>query len=67
MLKVHPYAVKKAMEQARHFDETGLRRLLGILAEEDFRMKSGQVDKQIALEVFMTQVAAQLQSAKAGG
>ncbi|MFM1651570.1 DNA polymerase III subunit delta [Brevibacillus sp. B_LB10_24] len=66
MLKVHPYAVKKAMEQARHFDEAGLRRLLGILAEEDFRMKSGQVDKRIALEVFMTQVAAQLQTAKAG-
>ncbi len=58
MLKVHPYAVKKAMEQARFFDETGLRRLLNLLAEEDFRMKSGQVDKQLAIELFITRVAA---------
>ncbi|QQE73116.1 DNA polymerase III subunit delta [Brevibacillus composti] len=56
MLKVHPYAVKKAGEQARHFSEASLRRLLAILAEEDFRMKSGQVDKRLALELFMTRV-----------
>lgn len=59
MLKVHPFAVKKAMEQARHFTEAGLRRLLHILAEEDFRMKSGQVDKQLAIELFITKVAAE--------
>lgn len=59
MLKVHPYAVKKAMEQARYFDEAGLRRLLKILAEEDYRMKSGQVDKQLAIELFITKVAAE--------
>lgn len=57
MLKVHPYAVKKATEQARHFDEADLRMLLGELAEEDFRMKSGQVDKRMALELFFTRVA----------
>ncbi|WP_139490426.1 DNA polymerase III subunit delta [Brevibacillus dissolubilis] len=57
MIKAHPYAVKKAMEQARYFDEAGLRRLLGILAEEDFRMKTGQVDKRLALEMFITKVA----------
>ncbi|MEJ8547476.1 DNA polymerase III subunit delta [Brevibacillus borstelensis] len=56
MLKVHPYAVKKAGEQARFFSEEALRRLLAVLAEEDFRMKSGQVDKQLALELFMTRV-----------
>ena len=56
MLKVHPYAVKKAMEQARYFDEEGLRTLLGELAEEDFRMKSGQVDKRLAIELFFTRV-----------
>jgi len=62
MLKVHPYAVKKALEQARFFSEGSLRGLLAILAEEDFRMKSGQVDKQLALELFMTRVAAELKS-----
>jgi DNA polymerase-3 subunit delta len=61
MLKVHPYGVKKAMEQARHFSEQSLRKLLGILAEEDFRMKSGQVDKRLAVELFMTRVREELQ------
>lgn len=59
MLKVHPFAIKKAMEQARFFDEAGLRRLLKILAEDDYRMKSGQVDKQLAIELFITRVAAE--------
>ncbi|MGG1658786.1 DNA polymerase III subunit delta [Brevibacillus sp. NRS-1366] len=53
MIKMHPYAVKKATEQARHFSEDSLKKLLGMLAEEDFRMKSGQVDKRLALELFI--------------
>jgi len=53
MIKMHPYAVKKAMEQARSFSEESLKRLLLILAEDDFRMKSGQVDKRLALELFI--------------
>lgn len=57
MLKVHPFAVRKAIEQARHFDERGLRKLLVLCAQEDFRMKSGQVDKQLAIELFITKVA----------
>lgn len=57
MLKVHPFAVKKAMEQSRHFDERALRKLLVICAEEDFRMKSGRIDKQLAVELFITKVA----------
>ncbi|RAP21313.1 DNA polymerase III delta subunit [Brevibacillus laterosporus] len=61
MLKMHPYAVKKAMEQSKHFSEASLRRLLGILAEEDYRMKSGQTDKRLALEVFITKVGQELQ------
>lgn len=61
MLKVHPFAVKKAIEQARYFDEQGLRKLLALCAEEDFRMKSGQVDKQLAIELFITRVAQQKQ------
>ncbi|MFY0545132.1 DNA polymerase III subunit delta [Brevibacillus sp. H7] len=64
MLKVHPYAVKKAMEQARHFTEDSLKRLLAILAEEDYRMKSGQVDKRLAVELFMTRVQEELQRSK---
>ncbi|TGV00104.1 DNA polymerase III subunit delta, partial [Mesorhizobium sp. M00.F.Ca.ET.186.01.1.1] len=61
MIKMHPYAVKKAMEQARHFSEDSLKKLLHILAEEDFRMKSGQVDKRLALELFVARAHAERQ------
>ncbi|WP_312117054.1 DNA polymerase III subunit delta [Brevibacillus reuszeri] len=61
MIKMHPYAVKKAMEQARFFSENSLKKLLGMLAEDDFRMKSGQVDKRLALELFITHAYAERQ------
>ncbi|GEB31900.1 MULTISPECIES: DNA polymerase III subunit delta [Brevibacillus] len=61
MIKMHPYAVKKAIEQARHFSEDSLKKLLHILAEEDFRMKSGQVDKRLALELFVARAHAERQ------
>ncbi|MDH4615625.1 DNA polymerase III subunit delta [Brevibacillus sp. AY1] len=63
MLKIHPYAVKKAMEQARHFSEDSLKKLLGILAEEDYRIKSGQVDKLLALELFIARAHEERQRA----
>lgn len=53
MIKMHPFAVKKALEQARYFSEESLKKLLLMLAEDDFRMKSGQVDKRLALELFI--------------
>lgn len=52
-LKVHPYAVKLALEQGGHFSEKALREILSTLADEDFRMKSGQTDKVLALEMFL--------------
>lgn len=64
MLKVPPFAVKKAWEQSRSFEEVSLRRLLGLLAEEDFRMKTGQVDKQVALELFMIRAASERKRAE---
>lgn len=64
MLKLPPFAVKKAWEQSRSFEEASLRRLLGLLAEEDFRMKTGQVDKQLALELFMVRAASELKAAR---
>lgn len=64
MLKVHPFAVKKAMEQSRHFSEESLRRMLVRIAEEDFRMKSGQVDKRLAIELLLTRTGEELKRAK---
>lgn len=52
-LQLHPYVVKIAYQQGRHMKETVLRRVLQVLAEEDVRMKTGQTDKVLALEMFL--------------
>lgn len=52
-LKLHPFVVKIAGRQAQRFTEKQLKKILHELAEEDYRMKSGQVDKVLALELFL--------------
>lgn len=50
---VHPYAVKLAGEQARKFDSRRLRQILSGLADLDYQMKTGAIDKVLGLEMFM--------------
>ena len=57
-LSLHPYAVKIAGEQARKFEATALRGILSELAELDYRMKSGRVDKVLGLEIFLLKLGA---------
>jgi len=57
-LSLHPYAVKIAGEQARKFEATALRGILSELAELDYRMKSGRVDKVLGLEMFLLKLGA---------
>jgi len=52
-LGVHPYPVKLAADKVRNFSEQGLRNVLAYLAEEDYRIKSGKIDKKLSLELFM--------------
>ncbi|WP_248926768.1 DNA polymerase III subunit delta [Paenibacillus hamazuiensis] len=54
---VHPYAVKIAAGQAAKYDVRQLARILGDLADLDYRMKSGRVDKVMGLELFMMTLA----------
>ncbi len=56
-LKVHPYRVKLAAQQAGKFSNDELRRLIDELAEADFGIKSGKMDKTLALELFMIKAA----------
>lgn len=52
-LGLKPFVMRKAYDQARFFSEKELIRILRRLAEEDHRIKSGKVDKNMALELFM--------------
>jgi len=56
-LGLHPYAVKVTTEQARKFSIDRLAQLLTELAELDFAMKTGQVDKALGLELFLLRTA----------
>ncbi|MFT9848609.1 DNA polymerase III subunit delta [Aneurinibacillus sp. REN35] len=56
LLGIHPYVAKLANEQAHAFSEKALRRILHRLAEEDIRIKTGQIDKVLALELFILEL-----------
>ena len=56
-LSLHPYAVKVGAGQARRFHADKLRAIIRELAEADYRMKTGQIDKVLALELFMLGLA----------
>ncbi|MBW7473747.1 DNA polymerase III subunit delta [Paenibacillus oenotherae] len=55
---LHPYAVKLAAEKAKKFSVTDLGRYLNQLAELDYKMKTGKVDKTLGLELFLLSLAA---------
>lgn len=52
-LKVHPFRVKLAAGQAKKFSDEELTRIIKDLADVDFRMKSGQMNKELLIELFL--------------
>jgi DNA polymerase-3 subunit delta len=50
---IHPYAAKLALEHARKYELKQLCDVIGQLAELDFQMKTGAIDKLFALEMFL--------------
>lgn len=54
---IHPYAVKVAEGQARKFDSGKLSSILSQLADLDYQMKSGKIDKVLGLELFLLKLA----------
>ncbi|WP_150266469.1 DNA polymerase III subunit delta [Paenibacillus tepidiphilus] len=57
-LGLHPYAVKLAGEQGRKFEGRRLRLILSELADLDYQMKTGGIDKVLGLEMFMLRLGA---------
>ncbi|TYR82350.1 DNA polymerase III subunit delta [Priestia megaterium] len=51
-LKVHPFRVKIALQQSRGFEEKKLTIILKELAEADYQMKTGRMDKALILQLF---------------
>jgi DNA polymerase III subunit delta len=55
-LAVHPYRVKLAKEKAYHYSEDTLLFFLKELGDIDYKIKSGLIDKDFALELFIMEV-----------
>ncbi|MDX8359525.1 DNA polymerase III subunit delta [Cytobacillus sp. IB215316] len=60
IIKVHPYRVKLAAGQAKLFGDQELKGIIGQLAEADYDMKVGNVDKQLILELFIMSLQEQI-------
>jgi len=54
---LHPYALKLAAEKARKFSVDSLGQHLDRVAELDYKMKTGQIDKTLGLELFLLSLA----------
>jgi DNA polymerase III subunit delta len=59
ILQVHPFACKIAARQAKAYSAQQLARILDEAAEADYQMKSGRMDKVLALEMFLLRLNAQ--------
>ncbi|WP_404458690.1 DNA polymerase III subunit delta [Sutcliffiella horikoshii] len=57
ILRVHPYRVKLASQQGRYFERAELMKMVDDLAEADYLMKSGKIDKQLAMEMLLIKLA----------
>lgn len=55
-LKVHPYRVKLAAGQAGLFSADELNRIMALLADSDYQMKSGGLKKEMIIEMFLFQL-----------
>lgn len=55
-LAIHPYRIKLALEKGRNFDESILLQYLQKLSTLDYEIKSGRIDKNIGLELFILEI-----------
>ncbi|MFC0233646.1 DNA polymerase III subunit delta [Vagococcus entomophilus] len=53
VLKIHPYRVKLAMQQCKQFSLDALGTTLDELVENEYKMKTGKMDKELLFELFL--------------
>lgn len=53
VLKIHPYRVKLAMQQCKQFSLDALGSTLDELVENEYKMKTGKMDKELLFELFL--------------
>lgn len=59
VLKVHPYRVKLALQNIQRYDQALLSQALNYLIDADFKMKTGQIDQELQIELFIMRFAGQ--------
>ncbi len=59
VLKVHPYRVKLALQSIRKYPKELLSEALNYLIEADFKMKTGQIEQELQVELFILRFAQQ--------
>jgi DNA polymerase III subunit delta len=52
-LKVHPFRIKLAAGQAHQFKEEELKKIIAMLADADYQMKTGGMNKELIIELFL--------------
>ncbi|MDV2581046.1 DNA polymerase III subunit delta [Alkalibacillus haloalkaliphilus] len=64
-IKAHPYAVKMASKRERFFSEAALKQIIIEGTNTDEKLKTGQMDKWLALEMYLKVISTQLNTATA--
>ena len=59
-IKVHPYRVKLALQKIRHFELNRLEEIYDELVENDYKMKTGKMDKTLLFELFILKMSQQI-------
>ncbi len=52
-LKVHPFRVKLAAGQAKHFNDSQLAEIMDMLSQGDYEIKTGKIKKELMIELFL--------------
>ncbi len=55
-LNIHSYRVKKALEKRNYFKDETLIDYISLLADLDYDIKTGKIDKEIGLELFILNI-----------